>query len=259
MKNDFFKAFNEIGEKYISEAANASYEESFVEEIRPVSAVKRICPAVIKSAAYLVLTGAVVFAISSVVGFGKGSLTPSSTNVSDYETEGTVHETTAILQGATVEVYTSVSDDISHTDSEENLSAKEKAREDWNSRILASPTVSELPEYYESHVDAFASRLTGWSGIFIPAPGGSEVRAISEGEVVFADYQDSNIYHSKYEYYVVIKHNDYVYTGYSGIYPEVSLKVGDTVNAGQCIGYANFDLGDKYGFCMNIGATNFAE
>lgn len=258
MKDNFFKAFNEIGEKYISEAANASGEESFAEEIRPVSARKRMYPVVIRSAAYLVLTGAVVFAVSSFAGFGRESLTPSSTNVSGYETEGTVYETTAIPQGAAAAVYTSA-DDISHTLSEESLLAKEKAREDWTSRILASPTVSELPEYYESHVDAFASRLTGWSGMFIPAPDGSEVRAISEGEVVFADYHEANIYHSNNEYYVVLKHNDYVYTAYSGIYPEASLKVGDTVNAGQCIGYANFDFGDRSGFCMNIGTTNFAE
>lgn len=247
MKDDFFKAFNEIGEKYISEAANTSCEESFAEEFRPVSAGKRMRPAVIKSAAYLVLTGAAVFAISSVIGFGKGSLTPSSTDVSDYEA------------AAVYTSYTDVSDDISHTVSEEDILAREKAREDWQSRILANPTDSELPEDYEIYVDDFTSRLTGWAGIFIPAPVDSEVMAISEGEVVYAGYNHSNMYHSRYEYYVVIKHNDYVYTDYSGIYPEALLKVGDTVDAGQCIGYANYEFGDEYGFCIRIGATNFAE
>lgn len=137
----------------------------------------------------------------------------------------------------------------------------EEDRNDWLSRTLVSPIDGELPDNYSAMRTA-AGRLSGWGSMVIPAPQGSEVRAISYGEVVFADYQEANIYHAHNEYIIVIKHNDHVYSAYSTLSPETTLQAGDTVEEGQRIGYVDsrlFDGDGEYGFVFYVGAVNFAE
>lgn len=285
MKNDFFEAFNEIDEKYINEAANSGYEVSYAEEIKPVGFRKRIYPVAIKYAACAAVIGAAVFAVSSAAGFGRVGLTPNSPGTADFETEEVYFkavtlaqsqdeteeadtETATAAQEQSETVYTSAGEDMPPEENglsqEETESAREAAQKDWASRTLVSPTDSELPDYYTEYTSAFyARKFTGWAGMVLPAPGkGSEVKAISYGEVVYAGFLEANMYHAKDEYFVVIKHNDYVYTGYSGIDPNPSLKAGDTVEAGQCVGYANllWELWEdgRYAFSYNIGDSNFA-
>lgn len=137
---------------------------------------------------------------------------------------------------------------------------EEDDRKDW-SRTLVNPVDCELPDNY-SAMRAAAGSLSGWASMVIPAPQGSEVRAISYGDVVFADYQEANTYHAHNEYIIVIKHNYNVYTAYSTLSPEASLKAGDHVEAGQRIGYVDsqlFDGDGEYGFVFYAGAVNFAE
>lgn len=138
---------------------------------------------------------------------------------------------------------------------------EEDDRKDLLSRTLVNPVDCELPYEYSEMKTVFG-RMSGWASMVIPAPQGSEVRAISYGEVVFADYQEANAYHAHNEYIVVIKHNDHGYSAYSTIAPETTLQAGDTVEAGQRIGYVDYRLFDgdgEYGFVFYVGATNFAE
>ena len=254
MKNGFFEAFGEIDEKYINEAANTGYEECYAEEIKPIGVRKRIYPAVIKYAACAAVIGIAVFAVSSATGFGGISLTPNSSGVSDYETEAAYSEAVTLPQYQYEIVCTSVGENTPNSPTQEEKAARNAAREDWNSRILVSPTDSELPDYY-------TTKFGGWAAMVLPVPKRrSEVRAISEGEVVFSGYCEANLYHDEIEHYVVIKHNDYVYTAYSGIDTNLSLHVGDIVEAGQCVGYANLKwIDDKPAFSFYIGESNFAD
>ena len=261
MKNDFFEAFDEIDEKYINEAANMGYEVSYAEEIKPTGLRKRIYPIVIKYAACAAVVGAAVFAVTSAAGFGEAGLTPNSPGVSDFETEETYSEAVTLAPYQYETDHTLVEVDPPQTLSEEENEAREAACKDWDSRILVSPSDSELPDYYTEYTTNFyARKFTGWAGMVLPAPEmGSEVKAISDGEVVFAGIANKDdIYHDKNEYFVVIKHNDYVYTGYRGIDPNTSLNVGDIVEAGQCVGYANLEwIDDKPAFIFDIGESDF--
>lgn len=263
MKNVFFEAFDEIDEKYINEAANTGYEESYAEEIKPTGLRRRIYPVVIKYAACAAVIGVAVFAVFSATGFGKVGFTPNSSGVSDFETEEDHSEAVTLPQYQDATDYIFVDENPPQSLTEEDMAARDKAREDWDSRILVSPTDSELPDYYTEYTtDFYARKFTGWAGMVLPAPEmGSEVKVISDGEVVFAGIlKEANVYHDKNEYLVVIKHNDYVYTGYSRISPNTSLKVGDIVEAGQCVGYAKLKwIHDQPAFCFEIGESNFAD
>lgn len=260
MKNDFFEAFDEIDEKYINEAAHTGYEVSYAEEIKPVGLRKRIYPIVIKYAACAAVIGAAVFAVSSAAGFGRVGLTPNSSGVSDFKTEEVYSEAVTLPQYQDETVYTSVGEDMpleENAHSQEEIeAAREAARKDWESRDFVRPTDDAEAELEE----LFTTKFGGWAGQIIPVlDKGSKVKAISYGEVVYAGFLEANMYHARDEYFVVIKHNDYVYTGYSGIDPEPSLKVGDKIEAGQCVGYANFLWENgRYSFSYNIGESNFA-
>lgn len=248
MKDNFFKTFGEIDEKYINEAANACCEESFAEEIKSTGLRKRIYTVVIKYTACAAVIGAAVFAVSSAAEFGKDDLTPNSTGVSDHDTEIFSAQTEAVIQD---EAEVTTADFVIYTRcASPDDEIREKAREDWNNRTLTEPTDSELPEYYNN-------QFGGNSSMFIPAPEGSEVKAISDGEIVFVGYLEADDEHAINGNHVLVKHNDYVYTGYCGIDPEPSLQAGDTVEAGQVIGYADFDFDMQgYGFILEIRESN---
>lgn len=69
---------------------------------------------------------------------------------------------------------------------------------------------------------------------FIPADYGTKVMAIDDGEVFFTGY-DSRDHRG---YTVVVKHSGGIFTLYQHLDKELAeVKVGDTVKAGQCIGY----------------------
>lgn len=249
MKDNFFKTFGEIDEKYINEAANTCCEESFAEEIKSTGLRKRIYTLVIKYAACAAVIGAAVFAVSSAAGFGKDDLTPNSTGVSDYDTEISSAQTEAVIQD---EAEVTTADFVIYTRcASPDDEIREKAREDWYSRDLTSPTDSELPEYYDT-------KFGVWSSMFIPAPLGSEVRAISYGEVVFLGRNDTFSDDGIEKNIVMIKQNDYFYTTYIGINPETSLQVGDNVEAGQTVGYADLNYDDVgCGFALDMREWNF--
>ncbi len=87
---------------------------------------------------------------------------------------------------------------------------------------------------------------------FIPANKDSEVFAADGGEVVYADYASEG-----YGKTIVIKHAPDIYTLYAHLEFDHGIKVsvGDTVKAGQCIGYVGISgRTDKYGLgikCMD--------
>lgn len=316
MKNEFFEAFDEIDEKYISEAANAGYEESYAEEFRPTGSRKKICPAfMIKFAACTAAVGAAVFVFSAAAGIGKNDLAPKSSNgmsggsdefyaetdnaggeqseaVNTSSNENVLTEGDELSQDISTEtdnadgerseaLLTSYSDEVPTEENgntsdigadkgnadtppnadglseEEREAAREAARMDWESREYVRPTDDDEAELE----DELTTKFGGWAGLIIPVLNkGSAVRAISYGEVVYAGFHEANMYHYFDGYFVVIKHNDYVYTGYSCIDPNPSLKVGDKVEAGQCVGYANLLWEDgRYSFSYIIGESNFAR
>lgn len=269
MKNNFFEVFNEIDEKYIGEAANSGCEDCRPEEMGPVRSGRRLFPAIVKYAACFVLVVAAAFAAYKAAGSGNGGSLLITPLASDYITENTEEaaeteepEDAAETENTAEETSDFTQDFASQSTDSEEEAKKEADRKDWQSRTLASPADAELPEYYYPEVKAFSGRMSGWASMVIPAPQGSAVRAISYGEVVFADYQQANAYHAHNEYIVVIKHNDHGYSAYSTIAPETTLQAGDTVEAGQRIGYVDYRLFDgdgEYGFVFYVGATNFAE
>ena len=75
---------------------------------------------------------------------------------------------------------------------------------------------------------------TGSSSSVLEGRLGDEVYAVRSGEVIFADYFDSN-----HGFTVIIKHDEELFTLYSYLNTdiEVPVKVGDWVTTGQTIGY----------------------
>lgn len=157
----------------------------------------------------------------------------------------------------------------------EEETQREAAVKEWNSREFASP-VGELPisEGYSANVDWVK---VGFKSLFIPVENpNTEVRAVSDGEIVYIGYIDPHNSCSSGGNVVLIKHNDYVYTDYCGIVENESLKVGDMVTAGQVIGHVddsivyffdsgscadavgsidhpgNFDITSKFGFVFEL-------
>lgn len=87
----------------------------------------------------------------------------------------------------------------------------------------------------------------------IPANHEAKVMAIEDGEVIFADYDHKNLG----GFTVVIKHSGGIYTLYHHLDKDLGfeVKVGDTVKAGQCIGYVG-DSGAIEGYGLGFRCTD---
>lgn len=98
----------------------------------------------------------------------------------------------------------------------------------------------------------------GSSSVSVYAEAGTEIRAVDDGEVVFAGFfADENYTEGQCMPYpfsnynvIIIKHGIAVYTAYYDILDEMKVKEGDTVTAGQVIGYV--------GNCPSYWGNSFA-
>ncbi|MDE7229634.1 MAG: peptidoglycan DD-metalloendopeptidase family protein [Oscillospiraceae bacterium] len=125
--------------------------------------------------------------------------------------------------------------------------------EEWAKRPLVLPS-----KFAPEDLD-FVNTTNGWinsHNTTIYADRGSEVYAVDDGEVIFADY------HNAWNYgmgsFVAIKHAEGLFTIYSHLLSveensEEFVSAGDQVKAGQCIGLAGIsgnirDYGFSYGF-----------
>lgn len=106
---------------------------------------------------------------------------------------------------------------------DDDLSSSPSAVEEW----LKQPHASPLENF-----GVLVDRTGDYR--FIPADYGTKVMAIDDGEVFFTGY-DSRDHRG---YTVVVKHSGGIFTLYQHLDKELAeVKVGDTVKAGQCIGY----------------------
>lgn len=126
---------------------------------------------------------------------------------------------------------------------EREEAVRKQAVNEWNSREFVSPIGDlPLPEGYSANVDWDNA---GFKSLFIPAENPqTEIRAVSDGEIAYVGAIVYNIgYFDPHNsvptagHMVLIKHNDYVYTGYCAIVENKELKAGDKVTAGQVIGH----------------------
>lgn len=256
MKKDFMEIFGEIDERYLMEAANTDCEEYGAEKIRPVNSKKRLFPSVVKYAACFALVGAAAFTAYKL-GMGSTNPLPSTPLSSDEITEA-AEESTDISQENIAAEITEFTEDpaLESTDpaDPEQQAKKEADLNEWRSRTLVNPVDCELPEYYSPYYGG----ESGWHSMLIYTDERAEVKAISYGEVAFAGYKEPDPLEGNGEtgYCVVIKHNDHVYIEYGCLSPDILVKTGDTVEAGQPLGYAG-DFGDmRYGFGMDVGGSN---
>lgn len=249
--NKFFELFDDIDIKFIHEAEDKIYDEN-AETITPqlvsASAQKRkIYPAVLKTAACF---AAVAVAAGVFISIGKG--TPGNMMSPNSEGQQIPEVSDTADTSGTLEPSDNVSDTLAPPDEtfdptlnkyeeQENNDCeadRKLAVEEWNSREFASP-IGELP------LPAGYSASVDWEGaafksFLIPVEvSNAEIRAVSDGEVVYIGYIDTRNSLSTGGNVVLIKHNDYVYTNYCGLEEMEGLKVGDKVTAGQVIGYVD--------------------
>lgn len=97
-----------------------------------------------------------------------------------------------------------------------------------------SPVEGEEVASYSVECLSYNQTTRDWrthNGVDIAAADGTEVCAAAEGTVTSA-YEDDAM-----GYTVVIRHTGGYTTTYSSLRDDISVKTGDTVEAGQCIGY----------------------
>lgn len=136
---------------------------------------------------------------------------------------------------------------------EQATAPAEESKPDFSGTISLDEWASKphvLPSAFAPEDLDFVHTTNPWGGIVttIPAECDSEVYAVDDGEVICAGY-------FKIEgYSVIIKHADNLYTCYFHLlFPEQSgktpVRTGDTVKAGQCIGYAGI-TGMTENYCV---------
>lgn len=275
--NKFFELFNDIDSKFIHEAEDRGYEESTAEAVTPQLLPKRkIYPAMLKTAACLAAVGVAAGGFIAI-GHGTpdmlspnsfGQIVPEASDTSDIsdtteppakdssnngditgdssditDAPETSPDNTDISQDTAVSESAPAAETADPTLKEYGVAEtgspeREAAVKEWNSREFASP-ISEptLPEGYSAIVDWDNACF---KSLFIPVENpDTEVRAVSDGEIVFIGYIDTHRSLSTGGNTVLIKHNDYVYTNYCEIVTSENLKVGDKVTAGQVIGHVD--------------------
>lgn len=121
------------------------------------------------------------------------------------------------------------------------LELREELVREWSKKDLVTP-VENVPDGFEFKTELL---LTGGnSRIFIPAEKGTEIRTVDDGEVVYAGFY--NVEHEDWSYpsggnLIAVKHNDAVYSVYYGVSNDIKVKIGDTLTAGQVIGYSDIN------------------
>lgn len=125
---------------------------------------------------------------------------------------------------------------------DDDLSSSPSAVEEWLKQPHASPL---------ENLGVLVDRTGDYR--FIPADCGTKVMAIDDGEVISVGYEKNNIR----GYTVVIKHSDGIYTLYHHLDKDLGFEVsvGDTVKAGQCIGYVG-NSGNIEGYGLGFQCTD---
>ena len=98
-----------------------------------------------------------------------------------------------------------------------------------------SPVAGEAIFGYSMEALSYNQTTRDWrvhNGVDLAAEPGTEVMAAADGEV-YTVYEDDTMGHT-----VVIRHDDGYTTRYSSLSENISVKPGDKVTMGQCIGYA---------------------
>lgn len=129
----------------------------------------------------------------------------------------------------------------------------------WRNKNLVTP-VENVPDYFEFNTSTLSASTSsaGNASVFIPAETGTEIRTVDDGEVVFAGFYaaENDAERNCWEFFdknvIIIKHNTAVYTAYYGISDEMTVKEGDTVTAGQVIGYSYNDANYGEAFVFMI-------
>lgn len=129
--------------------------------------------------------------------------------------------------------------------------------EEWAQKPLVLPSKSVPDDFDFIHT---TNGYIGSTNKLIPADEGSEVCAVDDGEVIFADY--NNVWNAGFGSVVVIKHGEGIYTIYSGLLPvekggKAFVSAGDKVTSGAVIGQAGYsgiipEYGVEYGFYTEL-------
>lgn len=119
------------------------------------------------------------------------------------------------------------------------VAGREELIKEWSKKDLITP-VENVPDGFEFITEPL---LTGGNSIiFIPAEKGTEIRTIDDGEVVYAGFyngeHEDRIYPGRGNL-IAVKHNDAVCSVYFGVSDDIKVKTGDTLTAGQVIGYSD--------------------
>ncbi|MGM9531306.1 peptidoglycan DD-metalloendopeptidase family protein [Intestinibacter sp.] len=121
------------------------------------------------------------------------------------------------------------------TESNQNLQqAKDKKEKEAKNESKMSYIGDGILREYSETMPTYSKTLDVWEihkGLDVSAQEGSEIKSILDGKVVSV-YSDD-----RYGTSIELSYNDDLNVIYSGIQENVSLKKGDTVKEGDCIGY----------------------
>ncbi|MDE7360814.1 MAG: M23 family metallopeptidase [Oscillospiraceae bacterium] len=122
--------------------------------------------------------------------------------------------------------------------------------ESWTGELPVMP----LKEFYTPfEFSTELDRSSGWASTFLETARGKAVYAVADGEVVFSGIRDICDGMT-----VIVKVREDMYTSYSLLDPDSGMKVseGDSVTAGQVIGYSGSTLTGWEGMCYTAYAYN---
>lgn len=134
------------------------------------------------------------------------------------------------------------SDDITYPEPVDWMSMLEPVTPDpatfWEGELPVLP----VKEFDNNNFNLSLNRRSGSAEYYLETERGAAVYAVADGEVYFVGERSVMGGMS-----IIIKHNDKLYTAYDGLDVDcgIPVKVGDTVKAGQVIGYAGLTI------CLN--------
>lgn len=105
----------------------------------------------------------------------------------------------------------------------------------WEGELPVLP----VKEFDNHSFELSLDKTSGWAGYILKTERGAAVYAVADGEVYFVGERSAERGKS-----IIIKHNDKLYTAYDAVDADcgIPVNVGDTVKAGQVIGYAGLSL-----------------
>lgn len=111
----------------------------------------------------------------------------------------------------------------------------------WEGELPVLP----VKEFDNSSFKLSLDRESGWAGYWLETERGSAVYAVADGEVYFVGERGLQCGRS-----VIVKHNENLYTCYDNLDVDcgIPVTVGDTVKAGQVIGYSGLRVSE--GDCL---------